>query len=350
VYHSNSLIGGIMKNSKMCLSEKVKNVVNVILYMPNILYFLFVYMKYLKNPSVSNFPKIRSVAFRSNGKSLNLAHALGKRRYKQPNIEFLNTQGMLNLSDQDFIESRKSMHEFGFWIAPKTIDTSRLDLFYVAAIEKLYKSKNVQASPGEIENIASLWEQDMVNLETQWVIDQNLTLELATSPDVVRIAAEYLGASPVLNHPESWFSFPVSKIQKGSAKNWHWDCDGIKWIKVFVYLNDVNLDNGPHAFVAGSHRNWKVNDKGTRVSEEQIINSYGEKAIQIFTAPRGTVIFEDTRGFHRGTPLVSGHRLALNLEFNLDGFALGESKIDLPREYIERSDKFPRMLDFLKNY
>lgn len=346
----NELFGGIMKNSIKSLSRQVKNVLSIALYLPNILYFLYVYIKYLSNPSVSNFPKIRSVAFRSNGKSLNWAHALGKRKYKQADIEFLSTQGILNLSDQDFIESRKSMHEFGFWIAPKTIDAKKLDFFYAAAIESLYKDKSVHGSPSEIDNISSLWEQDMVNLETQWVIDQDLTLELATSPDILRIAAEYIGASPVLNYPESWFSFPVSKIQKGSAKNWHWDCDGIKWLKVFVYLNDVTLDNGPHAFVSGSHRDWKVNDKGTRVTEAQIVDSYGEKAIQIFTAPRGTVIFEDTRGFHRGTPLVSGHRLVLQLQFNLDGFALGKSKIKLSQKFIERSDKFPRTLDFLKNY
>lgn len=348
-YTTSEFLGGIMQETIKYLSGKSKKIFNIILYLPNILYFLFVYREYLKNPSVSNFPKIRSVAFRSNGKSLDLAHAFGKKKYKQSNVKFPSTQGMLNLSDQDLIESKKSMREFGFWIAPKTIDPRKLDLFYAAAIKNLYQVKNVQASPSEVENIASLWDQDMVNLDTQWVADQDLTLELATSPDVVRIATEYIGASPVLNYPESWFSFPVSKIQKGSAKNWHWDCDGIKWLKVFVYLNDVNLNNGPHAFVAGSHRNWKVNDKGTRVTEEQIVNSYGEKMLQIFTAPRGTVIFEDTRGFHRGTPLVFGHRLVLQLQFNLDSFALGKSKIKLPQKYVESSNQFPRMLNFLEN-
>jgi len=346
VYDSDSLFGEKMKS----LLRKVKNSLTVILYLPNIFYFLYVYLKYLINPSVSNFPKIRSVAFRSNGKSLDLAHAFGKKKYQRSDLSFSNTGGMLNLSDQDLVESKKSMREFGFWIAPNPIDESKLELFRAAAIENLYRLKNVQARPDEIEDIAHVWDQDMVNLETQWVMEQDLTLELATSPDVVRIATEYIGASPVLNYPESWFSFPVSKIKKGSAKNWHWDCDGIKWLKVFVYLNDVNSENGPHAFVTGSHRDWKVNDKGTRVAEEQIVDSYGKKAIQIFTAPRGTVIFEDTRGFHRGTPLISGHRLVLQLQFNLDGFALGESKINLPPAYMEKSDKFPRMLDFLKNY
>ena len=38
---------------------------------------------------------------------------------------------------------------------------------------------------------------------------------------------------------ESYNEYPhvfvgtVEKIEKESAKNWHWDCDGIKWLKVF---------------------------------------------------------------------------------------------------------------------
>jgi hypothetical protein len=337
-----------MDSLSKSLLKKVKNTLWLIIYFPNILYFLYFYLKYLKNPQISEFPRIRSVAYRSNGKSLNLAHAIGKRKYKVLSTKFLGNSGLLNLSNQDFANARKSMHKLGFWIAPYPIEISKLESFRVAAIENLYRVKNIDSTPEKIEELASLWGQDMINLETQWVMEQKLTLDLAASPDIIRIAAEYLQAPPVLNYPESWFSFPVEKIQKGSAKNWHWDCDGIKWLKVFVYLNDVTLDNGPHAFVAGSHRNWKVNDKSTRVTEEQILNAYGEKAVQCFTAPRGTIIFEDTRGFHRGTPLISGHRLVLQLQFNFDGFSLGQSKINLPPKYIELLDKFPRMLDFLK--
>jgi hypothetical protein len=188
----------------------------------------------------------------------------------------------------------------------------------------------------------------MVNLETQWVLDQKLTLDIASSPDIIRIATEYLGVAPILNHPESWFSFPVKKVSKGSAKNWHWDCDGIKWLKIFVYINNVNLDNGPHAFVSGSHQNWLVNDRSSRVSEEKIVDAYGQHAIKIFTAPRGTVIFEDTRGFHRGTPLLSNHRLVLEIQFNLDIFALDHSKtIVLPESYSKAFGSSPYILQYL---
>ena len=188
----------------------------------------------------------------------------------------------------------------------------------------------------------------MVNLDTQWVSEQELTLDFATSPEILRIAAAYLGVTPILNYPESWFSFPVEKIEKESAKNWHWDCDGIKWLKVFVYLNDVTLVNGPHAFVSGSHRGWKVNNKSSRVLEQEVIAAYGINAIKSFTAPKGTVIFEDTRGFHKGTPLLSGYRLVLQLQFNFDEFGLIKSKISLPTMYWEKLQSHARVLTFFR--
>ena len=105
--------------------------------------------------------------------------------------------------------------------------------------------------------------------------------------------------------------------------------------------------NGPHAFVSGSHRGWKINNKSSRVLEQEVIAAYGENAIKSFTAPKGTVIFEDTRGFHKGSPLLSGHRLVLQLQFNFDEFGLIKSKISLPTIYREKLQNYSRVLSFL---
>jgi hypothetical protein len=335
-----------MDRSLKSYLQNVKGISQFVIVLPKLIYFLFFYFKYLINPKSSNFPKNRSIAYRTNGVSLNLAHAIGKRRYKNFSPENSNKPGLLKLSEQDFSQARNSMKELGFWISPNQIEINKLDLFYTAAIKNLSKLKNVNIEISKIDTISTSWQQDMVNLDTQWVMEQELTLDLATDSEILRIAGEYLEAPPVLNHPESWFSFPVKNVQKESAKNWHWDCDGVKWIKVFVYINNVDLTNGPHAFVEKSHMNWKVNDKSTRVTEDEILSAYGQKAIKSFTAARGTVIFEDTRGFHRGTPLLVGHRLVLQLQFNLDTFSLGKSEIKLPESYLKSFAGTPRVLDY----
>ena len=328
--------------------KKIKAALRTAIFLPTICHFLFFYLKFLNNGRESDYPKLRSTAFWSNGMSLNIAHSLAMRKYAQNQIWNQKSTGILKISETDIIDAGKFLKEFGYWVAPNPIEEKLLEGYYSSAVENLFKIKKVESNSGDIETIADSWDQDMVNLETQWVLDQKLTLDIASSPDIIRIATEYLGVAPILNHPGSWFSFPVKKVSKGSAKNWHWDCDGIKWLKIFVYINDVNLDNGPHAFVSGSHQNWLVNDRSSRVSEEKILDAYGQHAIKIFTAPRGTVIFEDTRGFHRGTPLLSNHRLVLEIQFNLDIFALDQSKtIVLPESYSKAFGSSPYILQYL---
>jgi hypothetical protein len=323
------------------------NITYGLILLPNFFYFIYSYLRFLVNSKHNNFTKAGSVAFRTNGRSLDFAHFIGKVKYRKFKYKSDENPALLGLSAEDFIQARESMRAQGFWIAPNLINANKLDNYLDAAKINLYKSKGVDSNYLKIEEVSAGWNQDMVNLETQWVAEQELTIDFATSPEVLRIASEYLGVTPVLNYPESWFSFPVEKIEKASAKNWHWDCDGIKWLKVFVYLNDVTTENGPHAFVAGSHRKWKVNNKTSRVTEHQVVKAYGNIAVKNFTALKGTVIFEDTRGFHRGTPLLSGHRLVLQLQFNFDEFGLVKSKIKLPGAYYERLQNHERVLSFL---
>jgi len=253
------------------------------------------------------------------------------------------------LTQENFDQAQESLSDLGYWICPIKVPDSSLQEFYSKAKEELLSSRSVGDVSEPIEELALTWNEDMVNLDTQWVTEQSLALDLASSPSVLKIAASYIGAEPRLSFPESWFSFPVQTIKKTSAKNWHWDCDGIKWLKVFVYLNDVDSLNGPHAFVATSHRNWKINNKSSRVADEEITQAYGSDKVQIFEAPKGTVIFEDTRGFHRGTPRIKGHRLVLQIQFHMDGFGIGRPNVQLTPEYEERFSSTPNVLNLLRN-
>ncbi len=85
---------------------------------------------------------------------------------------------------------------------------------------------------------------------------------------------------------------------------------------LFVYLTDVDTDNGPHCFVRGSHRTkpGRLLSDG-RKSDEQILATYSPEDVVEITGGRGTIIAADTRGFHKGKDLVRGERLILQFEF-----------------------------------
>lgn len=145
---------------------------------------------------------------------------------------------------------------------------------------------------------------------------------LLADPTLLALAQRYLGARPRADVLSMWWHTNYhTQPDSMAAQFYHFDLDRIKWFKVFIYLTDVGPDDGPHSFIEGSHRTGAIPArmlrKGyVRLSDEEVLGHYGrERAIE-FTAPRGTIIVEDTRGLHKGKA-VSGHsRLVLQLQFS----------------------------------
>ena len=139
---------------------------------------------------------------------------------------------------------------------------------------------------------------------------------------IVALAQSYLGARPVLDTVNLWWTAAQGlRPDSNAAQLWHFDMDRVRWIKFFVYLTDVGPQNGPHCFVAGSQRTngipRELLERGyVRISDADVAQLYPPHAFQRFTAPRGSIIAEDTRGLHKGEPVLSGDRLMLEFEFS----------------------------------
>lgn len=307
------------------------------------------YQNFLKDnlQKVSDQSTLRLAAFETRSFILDVAHVFATAKYGSFSWNFPNAKssaGILRLKPENYLQARDSLRHHGYWVAPNKIEDSYIEDFAHNAIKQLEKSSNLTL---KVEDLSARnrqnFNKEMVFLGSDWVLSQALAIKLATSPDVYGIVGEYLGIPPILNLPESWFSFPVSKVGSQSAQNWHWDCDRIKWIKVFVYINDVTTTNGPHAYLAGSHRGWMVQTEDSRAKRQDLLREYNASDEVIFTASRGTVIFEDTRGFHRGTPLQCGCRLILQLEFSIDSFGQIHNKFSVPEKYYAEFSRYPRL-------
>lgn len=149
---------------------------------------------------------------------------------------------------------------------------------------------------------------------------------LMADPSLAAIAQAYIGANPVLDEVNMWWTTSaVKRPDSGAAQLFHFDMDRIRWLKVFVYLTDVTVMNGPHCFVAGSHSTGAIPavllDKGyARLTDEEVGAVFGADKIKSFTGPKGTILLEDTRGLHKGTPASIGDRLMLEFEFSSSMF------------------------------
>ena len=154
-----------------------------------------------------------------------------------------------------------------------------------------------------------------------------------------------------------WWSTTYShQVCSKSAQLYHFDMPQIKFLKIFAYLTDVDENTGPHRFVRGSHRrNPAALLEDRRYRDEEILAHYPPDRIATMTGSTGTIFAEDTRGFHKGTPVHQGHRLVLQLKYATSGFGgPGEPVIVNDRfstQFIQMMDRYPRIYSarFLRN-
>jgi hypothetical protein len=140
-----------------------------------------------------------------------------------------------------------------------------------------------------------------VGLDDPW-------FRFSASRRMLDLANEYLGLMSKLEYVDVWYSIPqeVSSERKASQR-WHRDYNDRHLLKAFLYLVDVDEETGPFEYVAGSaHGGPYAEDWPWRPLSEsyppqdELAERVPPEAIKTFTAPKGTIIFCNTSGFHRG--------------------------------------------------
>lgn len=135
---------------------------------------------------------------------------------------------------------------------------------------------------------------------------------------ILAIAGSYLGVAPRFR----MFSLhSTALVPEGSgarfSQRWHRDPDDRKIVKVFLYVNDVlDIGTGPFMYVRGSHDGGQWRDPYPQLFP---VGSYPpngavEKLIPAADIMRcfgrkGTIIFCDTSGFHKGGYSTKKRRL-----------------------------------------
>jgi SAM-dependent methyltransferase len=184
--------------------------------------------------------------------------------------------------------------------------------------------------------------------------------QLMSDTSLIKVAENYLRSKPIFTGISLWWSPSVKGMPDSEAAQvFHWDMERIRWLRYFIYLTDVTADSGPHCFIKGTHRTGAIpkdllNMGYVRHSDDRIFEIYGKDAYREFIGPRGTIIAEDSRGFHKGKLPLKGDRLLL--AFELSNTTFGASKrhrihnIRVPR-FGEFAKKYPRLyrnFDFSK--
>jgi len=139
--------------------------------------------------------------------------------------------------------------------------------------------------------------------------------DIAFNEELLALTAAYFGSTPYVDSIQAWWSLSGNELPE-EAENFHRDNDGIKFLKLFIYLTDVNEKSGPHKFVKSSHCEPVLLDR-RRLSDEEVTAAFGADRILTMTGRAGDAFIEDTFGVHKGQLPISGRRLLLQVRYSL---------------------------------
>jgi hypothetical protein len=151
------------------------------------------------------------------------------------------------------------------------------------------------------------------------IIDlKNPFVKLYLTENLLRIVCSYLGYVPQLFEVYIEKTIPVGQNEPVFSQNWHRDPEEKRTMKVFMYLNDVDDFCGPFTYLKKSQPTSKSSYAslfkqklpwGSYPSESQIISTTSPVDHFIATGKKGTIIFCDTAGLHKGGHAKSGYRV-----------------------------------------
>jgi hypothetical protein len=134
----------------------------------------------------------------------------------------------------------------------------------------------------------------------------NPWLRLGLNKMLLDLANTYLGMWTKVEYVDVWYTPPADESERKSSQRWHRDFNDRHLLKAFLYLVDVDEETGPFEYVPRSAPGgeldhlWPWRPLGDNYPpDEELAKNIEGKPVS-FIAPKGTLIFCNTSGFHRG--------------------------------------------------
>lgn len=140
-------------------------------------------------------------------------------------------------------------------------------------------------------------------------------LRLANRPEILAVVESFLGCTPTIAYLAAWWSYST-EIGAQHAEKFHRDVDDWRFVKLFVYLTDVDENKGPHVYVK---RSAILPDMGPirRYEDDEIGRAFPAHDIVYMTGSAGQGFLENTFGLHKGQPVAQGHRLLFQAVYSI---------------------------------
>jgi len=137
------------------------------------------------------------------------------------------------------------------------------------------------------------------------------------NPKILDIASNYLQSDFLSINCSTIVSIPrkLSKSEKiANAQAFHFDSDFSSFLKLYIYLTDVDDHSGPHIYIRGTHLKKDKNHLLHRpYFDKEIVKNYSD--FFKVQGKKGSFFFEDAYGLHKGEPPTKKPRILLNIHY-----------------------------------
>lgn len=152
---------------------------------------------------------------------------------------------------------------------------------------------------------------------------ENVLARFALQDTILNIANAYFKMVVKLRYYNVWYTF-ATQSQARESQLWHFDREDNYILKLFLYLKDVDEGTGPFTYAPGTH--WKglnrdcqpeyfIEGGVRRTTDEQMAAAIPEENWIKAIGKKGTIVFADTHGYHKGGDAKTNDRLMYTCMF-----------------------------------
>ena len=217
---------------------------------------------------------------------------------------------LLNL-DSDLYKEVEELNEQGIFLKKEYFNKEKCNVL-MASIDDMLASGETNVWIDEYESDHRVYYANDINKEMKDFFEDMY---------IRRILKTYLGISnPVGMVLAARIKYNQNNV--GSGGGWHRDSPFNHQFKAIIYLNDVDGSNGPFQYIKTTHKFKNTLFSVVRNNFLPGQYRFSEKDVNAFLSgvnldvssmcgESGDLILVDTKGIHRGKPLISGSRYAL---------------------------------------
>ena len=142
------------------------------------------------------------------------------------------------------------------------------------------------------------------------LIENDEILNVINNEKLIKIVRGYLKCDFKLDWIWSWWSYANGENDSIGPQLFHRDYESLNFLKLFIYLTDVEGDDGSHQIIKSSH---KINlfYKISRFSDNEIHSKFNKEDCSTIDGEAGKSFLANTYAIHRGLRPIKKDRLVL---------------------------------------